>query len=141
MKKFDFSIHGNRYEVEILQVENNIATVEVNGTSYEVEIHREMPVSKTPTLLRPELPTQKKDAKIPKTIRTGSTPLKSPLPGTIVKINVSAGDEVKKGTVLLVMEAMKMENNILAERDGLIESIKVNPGDAVLQDDVLMIIA
>lgn len=141
MKKFDFSIHGNRYEVEIQNIEANTALVEVNGTLYEVEIHRQLPVSKTPTLLRPELPTQKKDAKIPKTIRSGSSPLKSPLPGTIVKINVAVGDEVKKGTVLLVMEAMKMENNILADREGVIESIKVNAGDAVLQDDVLMLIA
>ena len=68
----------------------------------------------------------------------GGTTVKAPLPGTIFKINVAVGDQVKSGDKLLVMEAMKMENQILAEKDGQISVIKVKEGDAVLQDDVLL---
>lgn len=138
MKKYEFTIHGNEYEVDILDVENNIAVIEVNGTRYEVELHREMPATKTPTIVRADLPTQKRDAKIPKSIRSeGEFKARAPLPGTILKILVAPGDEVKKGSNLLIMEAMKMENNILAERDGKVQRILVSVGDSVLQDDVL----
>ena len=64
--------------------------------------------------------------------------VKSPLPGNIMQVFVKPGDEVKKGDKLLMYEAMKMENMILAEKDGTIVSVKVQPGDSVLQDDLLM---
>jgi biotin carboxyl carrier protein len=59
------------------------------------------------------------------------------LPGNIFKILVSVGDEVKKGDKIIIMESMKMENNVLAEKDGTISSIRVKEGDAVLQNDLL----
>ena len=62
----------------------------------------------------------------------------APLPGNIFKVLVNEGDTVKKGDVLLIMEAMKMENNVLAEKDGTVSSVKVSVGDAVLQNDVLI---
>ena len=63
--------------------------------------------------------------------------VKAPLPGNIFKILVKEGDEIKKGDNIMIMEAMKMENNVLAEKDGTIKSIKVSEGDAVLQNDIL----
>jgi 3-methylcrotonyl-CoA carboxylase alpha subunit len=58
----------------------------------------------------------------------------APMPGKIIKVNVKAGDKVKRGTVLLVVEAMKMENNIVAESDAVIEKVTVNEGDMVDSD-------
>lgn len=138
MKKFKFTISGNPYDVEIQKFENNVAKLEVNGTTYKVEVHKEVKqVSKTPKLVRPNVQTKRKDTKIKKSMQ-GITPIKAPLPGTILKIMVKEGDEVKQSDNLLIMEAMKMENQVLAERAGKIKSIKVAEGDAVLQNDVLI---
>lgn len=140
MKKFKFTIHGNNYDVEIQGVEENIARVEVNGTPYEVEIHREIKTTKTPTLVRVEAPSPKgKETRIPKTpTKTTNLSVKSPLPGTIISILVKEGDKIVLGQKLLTMEAMKMENNVLSEKAGTVKSILVKPGDIVLQNDVLV---
>ncbi len=137
MKNFKFTISGNTYEVEIKSLEGNVAGIEVNGTSYTVELHRELIKSKTPTLVRAEVPPGKSD-KIEKKEKGSSYPVTAPLPGTIIKILVKQGDLVKKGQTLLVMEAMKMENKIRSEKDGVVESVKVNPGLSVLQGDILI---
>ncbi len=139
MKNFKFKIHGSDYEVDIINVENNQVSLEVNGTPYTVELQRDMPVSKTPTLIRSAVPAPTRaETKIKKKIpSTGGTAIKSPLPGLIIKILVKEGDTVKRGDRLLIMEAMKMENDIMAERECVIKSIKVSAGDTVLQNDVL----
>jgi len=138
MKKFKFKIRGNTYDVEIKEFEDNIAQIEVNGTMYEVEVEqKETARSKTPKLVRSQVETRRSDSKIKKTVSSRATPVKAPLPGNIFKILVKQGDEVKKGDKIMIMEAMKMENNVLAEKDGKIKSIKVNEGDSVLQNDLL----
>ncbi len=136
MKKFDFTIRGNKYKVEIKDIEDNIATLDVNGTCFEVEIHKEVKTVKTPKLVRKEVKLKPGEGMIKKSDK--GNVVKSPLPGNIFKINVSVGGSVKKGEVLLIMEAMKMENNVLAEKDGTIKEIKVKEGEAVLQNDVLL---
>ena len=146
MKKFKFTISGNNYDVDIMNYENNIMKLEVNGTPYKVEVHREVQkvsATKTPTLVRARVPEPKTgEKKIKKNISTGAgKPVLAPLPGTILKVLVSNGDEVKRGDNLMIMEAMKMENNILSEKDGIVGSIKVAEGDTVLQNDVLLEIA
>lgn len=140
MKKFKFTIHGNNYDVEILGFEENIAKVEVNGTLYDVEVHRDLKVSKTPTLVRAEAPQPKgKDTRIPKTpSRTTNVAIKAPLPGTIIQVLIKPGEKVAMGQKLLTMEAMKMENNVLSEKDGVIRTVNVKPGDTVMQNDVLV---
>jgi glutaconyl-CoA/methylmalonyl-CoA decarboxylase subunit gamma len=137
MKNFKFTISGNTYEVEIKNLEGNMASIEVNGTPYTVELHREVRKSKTPTLVRAEIPPSKRE-KIEKKEKGSSDPVIAPLPGTIIKILVKPGDLVKKGQTLLVMEAMKMENKIQSEKDGVVESVKVTPESSVLQGDVLI---
>ncbi len=138
MKKFKFKIRGNSYDVEIKEFEDNLAKIEVNGTLYEVEVEKkETAKSKTPTLVRSNIPTRRTDSKIKKTVSSRATAVKAPLPGNIFKILVKEGDEVKKGDKIMIMEAMKMENNVLAEKDGKVSSIKVKEGDSVLQNDVL----
>ncbi|NCA74858.1 MAG: biotin/lipoyl-binding protein [Alphaproteobacteria bacterium] len=140
MKKFKFTINGNVYEVEIQGFEENIAKVEVNGTPYDVEIHRDLKMTKTPTLVRAEAPPPKgKETRIPKvSSKTTNMAVKSPLPGTIISVLVKEGDKVSMGQKLLTMEAMKMENNVLAEKAGIVKSVLVKPGDTVLQNDILV---
>lgn len=118
-------------------MDDDIASIEVNGTPYEVQVHREVKQTKTPTILRPMV--SEPDKKNIEKREVGSTsPVTAPLPGTIMQILVKKGDIVKKGDKLLVMEAMKMENTVLAEKDGVIENIKVSSGDSVLQGDILI---
>ena len=138
MKKYKFTIRGNDYDVEIKEFEGNVAKIEVNGTAYDVQIHnKEIKTSKTPTLVRPNIPVDRKDSKIKKTVSSRAYAVKAPLPGSIFKILKQVGDQVKKGDPILIMEAMKMENKITAEKEGVISSLKVKEGDTVLQNDVL----
>ncbi|MEN8223730.1 MAG: biotin/lipoyl-containing protein [Bacteroidota bacterium] len=136
MKNFKFTIKGHNYEVDVKSLEGSIAEIEVNGTLYEVEIHAEKRASKTPTLVRKEIPRAKDAHKIKKNAAVQM--IKAPLPGTIMHVKVKEGDEVKRGTTLLVYEAMKMENKLLAEKGGVVRSVKVMVGDSILQGDVLL---
>lgn len=141
MKKFKLTIRGNKYDVDLLSIEDDIAKIEVNGTSYEVEVHSEKKVSKTPTLVRkPVVHSSDSDkARTSKpTERKGAGVVKAPLPGTILEIKIKVGDPVKIGDKLIVMEAMKMENNINADKEGTISAIKVNAGDSVLEGEALV---
>jgi len=137
MKTFKFTINGNEYNVDVKELEGNIAHLEVNGTTYEVEIDKKIQKTKTPTIVRP-ISKQPQKPEIDKKEKGSSTPITAPLPGNILEISVKPGDIVKKGQKLLVMEAMKMENQVLADKDGVIESVKVEPGQSVLQGDVLI---
>lgn len=139
MKKFKFTIRGNEYEVEIKDFEGDVAKIEVNGTEYEIEVHQEpVKTTKTPTLVRSNVAVDRKDSKIKKTVSNRAYELKAPLPGSIFKILMNVGDEVKKGDTIMIMEAMKMENNIQSEKAGKIVAMKVKEGDSVLQNDVLV---
>lgn len=138
MKKYKFTISGNDYEVHIKDIEDKIAEVDVNGTLYEVIIHNEVKTSKTPRLVRKPLEKLPGEGQIRKTTTSGKYEVTAPLPGTILKIHVSVGDVVAEGQNLLVMEAMKMENQVMTTKGGEVISIKVKVGDAVQQDDVLI---
>lgn len=142
MRKFKFNINGSDYNVEIIQTVDNEIHLEVNGTFYQVNMEKEIKTTKTPILVRAEVPPPtSKEKKIPKTpMVTNNITVKAPLPGTIISVDVKDGDEVKMGQKVLTMEAMKMANNVLAEKDGVIRSIKVKAGDSVLQGDTLMVI-
>ena len=135
MKNFKFKIRGNKYSATIHSFEKNIVDIEVNGTSYQVEIEKEIVTAKTPKLVRAKVHTKSEDANIKNSVRNM---VKAPLPGTIFKLSVKVGDEINIGDTLLIMEAMKMENNIQAEVSGKVKSIEVSEGDAVLQDDILL---
>jgi biotin carboxyl carrier protein len=135
MKSYKFKIRGHEYGVEIKSVEGNVFNIEVNGTKYTVEMDREVKTSKTPTLVRNTVSTHKT---ITKKDSNSITKVKCPLPGNIMNIFVKKGDKVQKGDKLMMYEAMKMENQILAEKDGVIAAVKVNVGDSVLQDDVVI---
>jgi biotin carboxyl carrier protein len=143
MKNFKFTIQGNKYDVNILNVEDNVAEVEVNGATYKVELEKVFSQSKTPKLMRPVVvPETESDKSQLKTSAPASPKgagyVKSPLPGVILNVHVREGDKVKIGTKLITLEAMKMENNINADKEGIIKSIKIKPGDSVLEGDLLI---
>ena len=131
MKEYKYKINGNVYKVAIGDIEDNIAHVEVNGTPYKVEMEKApkvvvKPVARPAATSAPAAPA----TPVVKTAAasTGKSGVKSPLPG------------VKKGQVIIILEAMKMENNINADKDGKITAINVNKGDSVLEGTDLVII-
>ena len=122
MKKFKFTINGNVYEVDIQNIEDNIAEIEVNGTTYRVEVEKAIQTSKTPKLMRSvSVPSTDSAPSIAKTSSPaspkGTGNVKSPLPGVILDVHVREGDAVKVGQRLITLEAMKMENNINADKE------------------------
>lgn len=143
MKKFKFTIHGNKYDVNIVNVEDNIAEIEVNRAVYQVEVDKVIAQSKTPKLVRSVAVPTTESRKTEQRTSAPSSPkgtgfIKSPLPGVILDVYVKEGDVVKIGTKLLMLEAMKMENNINADKDGVVKSIKIKTGDSVLEGDTLI---
>lgn len=146
MKEYKYKINGNVYKVTIGDIEDNIAHVEVNGTSYDVEMEKKQKAAPQPVkpVVRPvaaapaaaAAPVARPAAAAP----AGASGVKSPLPGVILDIKVKVGDPVTKGQVVIVLEAMKMENNINADKDGTITAINVNKGDSVLEGTDLVII-
>jgi len=140
MRSFKFNIKGQEYDVEIKNLDNKMAEVEVNGTLYQVELKQETKQSKTPILVRPEPAIPKSAHKFKKKI-SGAYEVKTPLPGNIMHVFVKENEEVKRGDKLVMYEAMKMENTIYAEKDGIVTKIQVKPGDSILEGDVLMEIA
>lgn len=141
MKEFKFIINGNEYKVSIENVEDNIAQVEVNGTPYTVEM--EKTVKKLKPVSRPAAaPTTPAGEPVVQRHAASSTPgaVKSPLPGVILDVNVKVGDTVKLGQKIAVLEAMKMENNINADKAGQVKEVKVNKGDSVLEGADIIII-
>lgn len=143
MKKFKFTISGKPYEVEVQDIEGNIATVNVNGAEYKVEMEEQAAPVVAPVArpaAKPAASSAPAKSAAPKAAPAGGKKMEAPLPGTIMQIFVKEGDSVKKGDKLLMYEAMKMENNLLAECDGTIASINCRQGDNVLQGDTLIVI-
>jgi len=145
MKKFKFKINGNQYNAEVISVEDNIAEIEIYGTKYSVEVDKAMQPVKTPKLVRSAVvPSTDSHPSVAKTASPagpkGAGTIKSPLPGVVLELFVQVGDTVKIGQRVLILEAMKMENNIEADKAGTVVSIGKNKGDSVMEGDVLIVI-
>ncbi|MGV6844900.1 MAG: biotin/lipoyl-containing protein [Lutibacter sp.] len=136
MKNFKFKIHNNNYYVKIKSHDKNNITLEVNGTPYEVLMEQEIKKPKTPTLVRSAARRPAEPLKVNPGAK--KTKVLSPIPGVILSIDVKIGDQINAGDRLLVLEAMKMENNITAEKSGKISAIHVTKGQQVLQDELLI---
>lgn len=136
MKNFKFKIHENNYNVRIVSHEGKEIALEVNGTGYTVDMKDDVKAKKTPTLVR----TAPKQNAEPVKMKSKDSKAKiiAPIPGAILSVNVNVGDSVKEGDLLLVLEAMKMENHITAEEAGTIKVIHKQKGAQVLQEEVLM---
>ena len=145
MKEYKYIINGNQYNVTIGDINDNIAQVEVNGTSYKVELEKAPAAAPKTTVVRQVVAPTKPAAQTtvvnkPAPAAAGKSGVKSPLPGVILDIKVNVGDTVKKGQTIIILEAMKMENNINADKDGTVTAISVNKGDSVLEGSVLVTI-
>ncbi len=139
MKEYKYKINGNLYKVGIGDIENGIAEVQVNGTPYKVELEKkDTPAIKVAT---PTATGEKVIAKPAAKAAAGGTPVKAPLPGVVLDINVTVGQEVKAADTVVTLEAMKMENAIKAGVDGKVSAISVAKGDSVLEGAVLVTIA
>ena len=132
MKEFKFTIDGKQYNAAVNELEDNFAEVTLNGKTYKVELEKEE--APAAAAVRRPAAAAAPAAAAPAGLMT----VKRPLPGSIVKVLVKAGQAVKKGDVLLTMESMKMENNVAAEADGTVKAIYVEPGKNVMQDDKLL---
>lgn len=118
-------------------------TVTVNGTAYDVTVEEadatSAPVQTAPaTAAAPAPKTAPAQAAPKKAVSAGGVPVKTPLQGTVMKINVKPGDAVKRGASVVVIEALKMENDVPAPQDGVVESIEVKCGDTVSTDQILL---
>ena len=158
MKKYQYKVQGVDYEVEIAEVEGKIAKVNVNGIPFEIEMQKPINAAKHPALAATkraasaapvEAPVASAPAAAPAPAAPAAQPaapagagnaLKAPLPGTINASNVKVGDKVNVGDIVIVLEAMKMQNNIEAENAGTVTSILVNPGDSVMEGAVMLTI-
>lgn len=149
MNKYQYKVQGVDYDVEIEEVEGNLAKVSVNGIPFEVELKR--PINPVHAIKKPKVAAPKPAAPSPAPAAApvaaapaaapgSGNPVKAPLPGTISSISVKVGDQVNVGDTVLVLEAMKMQNNIEAEYAGTVTSIVVNPGDSVMEGAVLLTI-
>ena len=142
MKTYKYTINGTKYEVAIGDIADNIATVTVNGEEFKVEMEPEAEPEKKKVVVKTGAatePAQAAPAEGGAPVNTNNA-LKAPLPGVITEIKVAVGDEVKAGDVVIVLEAMKMANNIEAEKDGKVTAICVQPGQSVMEDDALVVI-
>ena len=129
MRKFNVTVNGVAYDVEIEEV----------GAGVSAPVAAPAPVAAAPAAA----PAAPKAAPAPaaapaKSGNEGAVKVKAPMPGTIMKVNVKVGDTVKKGDVLCVLEAMKMENDISAPQDGTVASVNVQKGASVQAEEVLV---
>ena len=135
MKTYKLKINGNAYEVAINSIEGNIADVTVNGASYQVEMENAPAAAvAAPAVQAPAAqPAAATEAPAAQPASGAGTKVTSPLPGVIIEVSVKVGDAVKAGQKVAVIEAMKMENEISATKDGTISAIHVSKGDSVLE--------
>ena len=152
MKQYKYTINGAQFDVTIDSIVGTKAKVEVNGIPFEVQMHgsslveEDLPTVSTadvPAAPAPAAPAAAAPAAAAPAAKSGpgaGAPVKAPLPGVVTKILVEAGQAVKKGDTVVVLEAMKMENNITAEADGTVTGICVAAGDSVMEGTTLLTI-
>jgi len=153
MNTYKYKVKGVDYEVEIADVEGNIAKVNVNGIPFEIELQKPINAAKHPTMNRPKVEAPRPastagpapapaaaPAAAPAVAGAGNA-LKAPLPGTITDVKVQVGQQVNVGDILVVLEAMKMQNNIESEYAGQVTSVLVKQGETVMEGAVLLTIA
>lgn len=139
MRKFIITVNGKSYEVEVEELTAQTGSAVAQPTP----VTTAAPVSQPAAQPAPQAAAAPKQEKAPEqkpaqSIPSGAELVKAPMPGTILDVKVNVGDEVKRGQVLLILEAMKMENEIMSPRDGKVVAIQVSKGASVNTDDVLV---
>lgn len=125
MRKFVINVNGKSYEVEVEEIRDGVPVA--------------APVSRpTVSMPAPAAAPEPKAAPAPAAVPASATPINAPMPGTILTVNVNVGDTVKEGDVVCILEAMKMENEIMAPKDGKVVSVNVTKGASVNSGDLLV---
>lgn len=122
---FNLSVNNKKFHADIIERKDNKYTVEINGNSYQFSIE-------TPFSMKRKKIIEKRKGKI-KTVQ-----LEAPMPGKIIDILVEEGAQIQQGEPILILEAMKMQNEILADHNGKIEKIFVKAEESVMKDDILV---
>ncbi len=140
MKEYKYTINGTKYEVAIGDIVENIADVTVNGETYKVEMEPE-PIEEKKVVVKPvaQPAAAEVSASSNANVNTNDA-VKAPLPGVVIEIKVAVGDEVKQGDTVIVLEAMKMANNLEANKDGKVAAVLVKQGESVMEDTPLVVI-
>lgn len=135
MKEYKFTIGGKKYEVAVSGIEGNVADVSVNGVAYKVEIEEGAAPAAVPAASPAAQAKAPAAAPAPAPAAAGAgKSILSPLPGVIISVDVKQGDSVKRGDKVAVIEAMKMENEILSDCDGTVTAVHVQKGDTVADE-------
>ena len=148
MRTYSYTVNGARYDVTIESLRDQVAKLNVNGVAFDVEILgaplSEGDLPEVAAAAAPAAPVaaapKTEAAPAAKGAAGAGEPVNAPLPGVVTKVLVAAGQAVKKGDTVVVLEAMKMENNITAECDGTVTGICVAAGDSVLEGTTLLTI-
>lgn len=125
-------------------------TITVNGTAYEVEVEEAGSVASAPKAVAPKAapapapapkaaPAPAPAPKAAAPVAAGATTVSAPMPGKVLSVNVKVGDAVKSGDVLMILEAMKMQNEIMAPADGTVSDVRVSAGQTVGTGDVMIV--
>ena len=134
MKEYKFKINGKEYAVAVGEADGKMLTVNVNGADYQVELENAPAAAPAPAVqAAPATASPAPAAAAPKAAAGAGKKVCSPLPGVIISVDVKEGQAVQRGQKVAVIEAMKMENDILAESDGTVTAIHVSKGDSVLE--------
>ena len=140
MKEFKYTIDGQEFQVQIEDVEGNIVSVNVNGEAFKVEMEQEAePEKKKVVLGQPAASNDEAETTSAANVNTANA-IKAPLTGVVTEIKDAVGEEVEVGDTVVVLEAMKMANNIEAEKDGKVTAICVKQGESVLEDSPLVVV-
>ena len=143
MKNYKLKINGNDYNVDINEVEGQDVKLTVNGTAYVVTVDKEIKQQKKAVVTsspRPQVSAAPTGSMQKANAPAAGAKVTTPLPGTILDVFVNVGDTVKAGQTVVLLEAMKMENNIEADTAGTVKEVKVRKGDSVLEGDILVVI-
>ena len=141
MKEYKYTINGTKYEVAIGDIVENIATVTVNGEEFKVEMEKEPePEKKKVVVAAPTAQPKEAEAKPAAGPVDAKNAIKAPLPGVIIEVKVAVGDTVNAGDTVVVLEAMKMANNLTTDRAGKVTAVCVSVGESVMEDTPLVVI-
>ncbi|MCI7780115.1 MAG: biotin/lipoyl-binding protein [Bacteroidales bacterium] len=152
MRTYSYNVNGAQYDVTIESIQGQVAKVNVNGVAFDVEMlgapitEGDLPAAApaaapAATTAAPAAAPATPAAAPAKGAAGAGTPVKAPLPGVVTKVLVANGQAVKKGDTVVVLEAMKMENNITAECDGTVSGVCCAAGDSVMEGTTLVTIA